>query len=448
MYRLTVIILIIFVSCNLGKSDYTTFTNDPIRYSKTVKELNNIVLENNFAPMVASRNYVYANIAAYECMVAGDSSWQTLSGQILHMPAMPRLPIGTDIDHNLASLLAFVKVGNAVTFPEGSMMKVYDRLVHEADSMGIPGDKLKNTKLFADTIAGAVLAWSKGDNYSKTRGASRYTVEETPGRWVPTPPMYATAVEPHWMEIRPMVLDSASCFMCKRPPVYDMTNKNSEFYKALMEVKNIGDSLTDEQKHIADFWDDNPFKMNVTGHVMYATKKFSPPGHWMNIVGIAAEKAGADLHTTIAAYTKTSIALFDGFLACWDEKFRSNYVRPETVINQLVDPNWQPYIQTPPFPSYVSGHSTISAAAAEVMTEYFDNISFTDTSLKEFGIANREIRSFRDAAKEAGMSRIYGGIHFSFDNTEGYTLGKKIGETVVQRIKLQRTGKTGTLDSK
>jgi PAP2 superfamily len=448
MYRLTIIILIIFVSCNLGKPDYTTFTADPIRYSKTVKELNNIVLENNFAPMVASRNYVYANIAAYECMVAGDSSWQTLSGQILHMPAMPRLPIGTDIDHNLASLLAFVKVGNAVTFPEGSMMKVYDRLVHEADSMGIPGDRLKNTKLFADTIAGAVLAWSKGDNYSKTRGASRYTVEETPGRWVPTPPMYATAVEPHWMEIRPMVLDSASSFMCKRPPVYDVSNKNSEFYKALMEVKNVGDSLTDEQKHIADFWDDNPFKMNVTGHVMYATKKFSPPGHWMNIVGIAAEKAGADLHTTIAAYTKTSIALFDAFIGCWDEKYRSNYVRPETVINQVVDPNWQPYIQTPPFPTYVSGHSTISAAAAEVMTEYFDNISFTDTSLKEFGIANREIRSFSDAAKEAGMSRIYGGIHFNFDNTEGYTLGKKIGETVVQRIKLQKTGKTGTLGNK
>ena len=96
----------------------------------------------------------------------------------------------------------------------------------------------------------------------------------------------------------------------------------------------------------------------------------------------------------------------------------------------------------------MSGHSTISAAAAEVMTEYFDNISFTDTSLKEFGIANREIRSFRDAAKEAGLSRIYGGIHYSFDNTEGSALGKKIGEAVVQRLKLQRTKKTGVLTTK
>jgi PAP2 superfamily len=207
-----------------------------------------------------------------------------------------------------------------------------------------------------------------------------------------------------------------------------------------MEVKNIGDNLTPEQKHIADFWDDNPFKMNVTGHVMFATKKFSPAGHWMNIVGIAADNVGADLSTTIAAYTKTSIALFDAFIACWDEKYRSNYVRPETVINQLVDPNWQPYIQTPPFPSYIGGHSTISASAAEVMTQFFGERSFTDTSLLEFGIANREIKSFRDAAQEASMSRIYGGIHYRFDCDEGGKVGKQVGERVVTRLRLKIKG--------
>jgi hypothetical protein len=240
------------------------------------------------------------------------------------------------------------------------------------------------------------------------------------------------------MTIRPMVLDSASAVMCKRPPVYDVKNKNSVYYKALMEVKKIGDSLTEEQKHIADFWDDNPFKMNVTGHVMYATKKFSPAGHWMNIVGIGAQKAGADLHTTIAAYAQTSIALFDGFIACWDEKYRSNYIRPETVINQLVDPNWQPYIQTPPFPSYVSGHSTISNAAAEVMTSYFGKVSFTDTSSKEFGIASREIKSFKEAALEASFSRLYGGIHYRFDLEEGNLLGTKVGVMVVNRIRMRK----------
>lgn len=199
----------------------------------------------------------------------------------------------------------------------------------------------------------------------------------------------------------------------------------------------VSDSLTDEQKHIADFWDDNPFKMNVSGHVMFATKKFSPAGHWMNITGIGAKKANADFNTTVAAYAKTAIALFDAFISCWDEKYRSNYIRPETVINTMIDQEWQPYIQTPPFPSYTSGHSTISGAAAEVMTEYFgDKLSFTDTSLLEFGIANREIKSFREAAQEASISRLYGGIHFRFDLDAGNESGKKIGSTIVEKLNM------------
>jgi hypothetical protein len=265
-------------------------------------------------------------------------------------------------------------------------------------------------------------------------------LNDVEGRWVPTPPMYATAVEPHWREIRPMTLDSASQFMPPLPPVYDVKNKNSIFYKSMLEVKQTGENLTAEQKHIADFWDDNPFKMNVTGHVMFATKKFSPPGHWMNIVGIAAKAAKADFNTTVAAYANTAIALFDAFISCWDEKYRSNYVRPETVINkEFSSGNWQPYIQTPPFPSYTSGHATNSAAAAEVMTRWFgDNLSFTDTSLLEFGIKNRSITSFRSAAQEAAMSRLYGGIHFRFDNEEGAKAGKRLGEFIVSRLKMKK----------
>jgi hypothetical protein len=336
-------------------------------------------------------------------------------------------------------LLAFSKVGNAVTFPEGSMMGYYDELKNEAKRNGISSSILKNTIEFSDSIVSTILKWSRKDNYTETRSSEKYTVEQLDGRWVPTPPMYSQAVEPHWMEIRCMVLDS--CSQCKptRPPMYDLKNKNSRYYKALMEVKTVGDSLTQEEKDIADFWDDNPFKMNVVGHAMYATKKFSPPGHWMNIVGIAAKEANADFATTVAAYTETSIALFDGFIVCWDEKFRSNYVRPETVINKYFTADWSPYIQTPPFPSYVSGHATISAAAAEVMTSWFgDHLSFVDTSSLEFGIKSRRIVSFRDAAKEAAMSRLYGGIHYRFDNDEGNKIGINVGELVLQRLKLKK----------
>lgn len=419
-------------------SNYKKFTNDPSLYSKAVKKLNDVVLGNNFPPMIASRNYVYASIAAYECVVAGDASYQTLSGQIKHMPPMPKSDTTKVIDYSLAALLSFAKVGNAVTFPEGSMMEYYNELKEKADSAGIPSEVLENTIAFSDTIVSAIMKWSKGDNYAATRSAERFTVQEKAGRWIPTPPMYTAAVEPQWSKIRTMVLDSSSQFNIPRPAVFDVTNKNSTYYKALMEVKNVGDNLTDEQKHIADFWDDNPFKMNVNGHVMFATKKFSPPGHWLNIVGIAAKTANADFNSTVGVYAITSIAFFDAFIRGWEEKYKSNYVRPETVINKHVDQEWRPYIQTPPFPSYVSGHATNSAAAAETMTSWFgDHLSFTDTSLLEFGIANRQIKSFRAAAAEAAMSRLYGGIHYRFDNEEGLKVGKQVGELIVKRIKLQ-----------
>jgi hypothetical protein len=429
----------LMIACR-QKSEYKETFSDPVLYSKTVKKLNDVVLENNFPPMIGSRNYVYANIAAYECMVAGDNNYNTLSGQIKHLPVMPKPEPGKEIDFHFAALLAFTKVGNAVTFPEGSMMAYYDELREKAEDAGMPASVLKNSVAFSDTIVATILKWSKKDNYAQTRSAEKYTVTNEEGRWIPTPPMYAQAVEPHWKEIRCLVMDSCSAFSPPRPPMFDVKDKNSAFSKAMMEVMEVGNNLTDDQKHIADFWDDNPFKLNVSGHVMFATKKFSPPGHWMNIVGIAAQKAKADFSTTVAAYTETSIALFDGFISCWDEKYRSNEIRPETVINKYVNEEWRPYIQTPPFPSYTSGHATISAAAAEVMTNWFgDHLSFTDTSSLEFGIKSREIKSFRAAAEEAAMSRLYGGIHYRHDNEEGTKCGRLLGESIVQKLQLKKS---------
>ncbi|WP_332733102.1 vanadium-dependent haloperoxidase [Flavihumibacter sp.] len=427
------------ISCG-GKKDYKAAMHDPFLYCKTVKKLNDVVLENNFPPMIATRNYAYANIAAYEVIAAGDPlHYQSLSGQIKHLPPMPKPADTSLIDFPLAAMLAFTKVGNAVTFPEGSLMGYYDELLEKADSLGMPSAIVDGTRAYADTISAAIMAWSKTDNYAQTRSSTRYTVNSDEGRWIPTPPMYAQAMEPHWMEIRTLVLDSASVCKAHQPPPFNMRDTSGVYYKAAMEVKTIGDSLTDEQKHIADFWDDNPFKMNVSGHVMFATKKFSPPGHWMNIVGIAAQKAGADFNTTVTGYAKTAITLFDAFISCWEGKYSYNSIRPETVINQVIDPEWRPYIQTPPFPSFPSGHGTASAAAAEAMTSVFgDKLRFTDTSLLEFGIANREITSFRDAAAEAAMSRLYGGIHFRFDNDMGAESGRRIGEMVVSRLKMKK----------
>ena len=122
-----------------------------------------------------------------------------------------------------------------------------------------------------------------------------------------------------------------------------------------MLSKNAVDSLTPEQTHIADFWDDNPQKLNVSGHVMFITKKFSPPGHWLSITGIGAKQVKADFNTTVYAYAKTAIALFDGFIESWTAKYVHNTARPETVIDKYIDPDWRPHLQTPPFPEYTCG---------------------------------------------------------------------------------------------
>lgn len=432
------VLLMFGTSCKQPTSSGKNPFDDAILFAKTVKELNNVVLQNNFPPIIASRNYTYAAIAAYEVVALFDPRYTTLAGAITHLPALPTLDTAK-VNYQYAALLAYCKVGQAVTFPEGSMKEFVQSLDSLANVFELSDEVKSASRQLAQKVGDHILAWSKKDNYAQTRTAERYQIKlSDESRWVPTPPAYLQALEPHWNEIRPMVMDSASQFMPPRPPVYNMKDKNSLFYKEVLAVKNAGDSLTDEQKHIAEFWDDLGNRTMVEGHVMFTAKKFTPTGHWMNIVGIAAKQAKSDFSTTVYAYAKTAIAMFDAFIQCWDEKFRSNLVRPETVINKHIDPEWRPYLQTPPFPEYTCGHSTVSASAAEALTSVFgDNFAYTDTSELEFGIKNRSFSSFRAAAIENNWARFYGGIHFHHSCIISTEHGKKVGELVVNKIKVK-----------
>jgi len=433
------LITVIFFSCN-QKNDYKQVFSDPYLYSYTVHELNKVVMGNNFSPIVASRNYTYASIAGYEAMAAGHAdSFYSLAGQLRGLDAVPHPAAGTAVNYDLASLLSFIKLGEAVTFPAGSMTDYTDSLIRLAKDHGMPSEELENTRAYVDTLSAVILAWSKKDNYAETRSSAKYNVIDTPGRWVPTPPAYTDAMEPHWMEIRPLVIDSANQFEPPAPPVFNMKDTNSKYYQEVMLIKNAVDNLTDEQKHIANFWDDNPFKLNVSGHVMFGTKKFSPPGHWMSIVGIAAKKANYNFAETVYAYAFTAITQFDAFIHCWDEKYRSNYARPETVINKFIDQDWAPLLQTPPFPEYTCGHSTVSAANAEALTKVFgDNFAYTDTSELEFGIDSRSYPSFRAAAVENNWARFYGGIHFHNSCIVSTEYGKKVGDYIADKLRFRK----------
>jgi hypothetical protein len=431
--------LVLCYSCKENKQVQATYFPDAFSFSKTEKQLNEVVKVVSFSPIVASRVYCYANIAAYECIAAGDpKKYNSLAGQIHGLTAMPKPDTSKKIDFEFASLLAFCEMGEALSFPQGSMKEYVDSLKRFAQNEGMPADMFDNSIAFADTISKSILAWSKKDNYAQTRTATRYTVLDSPGRWVPTPPAYTSALEPHWNEIRTIVMDSASQFAPPPPMKFNMADTNSPYYKQVIAVKNTVDSLSDEQKHIAEFWDDLGGKLNVAGHLSYVTKKFSPPGHWMNIVGIAAKNSKADFKKTVAAYTLTSICMFDAFIQCWDAKFRSNTVRPETVINKYLDQEWRPYLQTPPFPEYTCGHSTVSSASAEALTKMFgDHFNYTDTSELEFGIANRTFTSFRQAAEENNLARFYGGIHFHPSCLVSNMCGKQVGDFIVGKLKLE-----------
>jgi hypothetical protein len=202
----------------------------------------------------------------------------------------------------------------------------------------------------------------------------------------------------------------------------------------LKEVYNIGKNISREQAEIAMFWDCNPFALQQIGHLEFGMKKISPGGHWMGITGIACKKQKLPLTKTAYAHALVSVGIADAFISCWGNKYKYNRVRPVTAIKKLIDRNWSPLLQTPPFPEYTSGHSVISTAASTILTHLFgENFSFTDDTEKEFGLPVRKFNSFAEASKEAAISRLYGGIHFRDAIVNGVKEGEQIGKFVITR---------------
>jgi hypothetical protein len=432
-------LMIAVASCSPEANDYEQVFSDNVLYSKMTGQLTDVITYDIFTPPVASRIYAYSHLAAYETMVAGDSSYISMQGQLRDFQGVPQPDTSkTKINFPYASMIAFMEVGRTLTFSKDQTDRIVDSLKTLAKEHGMPKDVQEHSEKFGISVANAVLDWSKKDNYAQTRSAAKYTVPNEDGYWVPTPPAYIPAVEPQWRTIRPIALDSPNQFL-PPPPVPYSHQEGTEFYKWVKDVCDIGNNLTEEQKAIASFWDCNGFKMHVVGHTMFATKAMTPGGHWMGIVGIVCKDQNADINKTIYAYTAVAFALMDAFISCWDAKYTWNLVRPETVINKYLDPEWRPFLQTPPFPEYTSGHSEISMASATVLTHIFgDNIAFRDSTERPWGWPDRNFTSFREAAEEAGMSRFYGGIHYLPSVRAGFEQGVRVGNHIISKLKMRR----------
>jgi hypothetical protein len=403
-----------------------------------VKQLTDVIVYDIFSPPQASRAYAYASVAAYETARHAEPGFRTLAGQVNGLTAVPE-PGTSAMDLTLASVHAFMSVGRQLTFSRQRMDSLR-AVMHERIGRGIGRAEFDSSIAYGERVAKHILAWSAKDNFLQSRGLPKYSVTRAAGRWIPTPPAYMDAVEPNWGTLRPFAMDSTSQFRPKPPVPFDMTI-GSPFYRQAREVYEVGKSLTDEQRAIAGFWDCNPYVMNVRGHAMFATKKITPGGHWMGIAAIASRNAGATLAKSAEAYALVAIALADGFVSSWDEKYRSTLIRPESVINSYFDESWEPMLQTPPFPEYTSGHSVISTAAAQVLTHlYGDSLAFADSTEMEYGLPVRAFANFDAAASEAAISRLYGGIHYRMAIEEGVVQGREVGRHVISRVQTRAPG--------
>ena len=438
-YVLQNAVVLLFIGSLLGCSKPSKHIEiSPEQFHQSVDKVVEIMIHDIFSPPVASRIFVYPNIAAYEILAQKSEKYKTLNGLLKEYTPIPKADSTKQINLELSALIAHMELSKSLIFSEDRYEKLQDSLYTVWEDTN--KEEFEQSKTYAMSVVDHIKDWMNKDNYAQTRTMSKFTVDtDDPSRWQPTPPAYMDGIEPHWNEIRTFMIDSAQQFKPEPHPEFSL-DKDSKFYQELMEVYNTGKMITSddsEEVEIAKFWDCNPYVSVTKGHFMFATKKISPGAHWILIVKLVTRKTNSNVEETVNAYTKTSIAIADAFISCWDEKYRSNLIRPETLINQHIDPDWLPILQTPPFPEYSSGHSVVSGAASVILTKlYGENFYFEDDTELAFGLPIRSFKSFYDASSEAAISRMYGGIHYRAAIENGLQQGKNVGYFIADKLGL------------
>lgn len=377
-----------------------------------------------YSPPVAARAFAYVGIASYEATASGDSQLKSLAGQLNNFKAIPAREAGKTYDEAVvlnAALDAAIADFFSNTGPSGQKAMAANSAKLQAEtSKGLPKDVVARSVAYGRRLEKNILEWSKTDGGAVVVNLgfpSNYDVSKLPGRWVPTSTyqLQQRPLLPLWGKNIPLAMpESATCTL-QAPPAYS-EDPSSEFYKQAKEVYDTVNGLTPEQKAIARFWSDDP------------GLSWTPPGHWVGIVLDIMQQKNLSVAKTTEALARVGIAINDGFIGSWSDKYKYDYIRPVTFIKKKMDPKWETLLITPPFPEYPSGHSSQSGAAAAALTAMFgDNYAFDDRTHERDGLGVRRFNSFWDAAREAAISRLYGGIHFRAAIDLGLEQGKCIG---------------------
>lgn len=391
----------------------------------------NTVMEDLFPPMIASRVYTYPQIAAW--MASARPSQTTIFSEktLREFGTPPAAPVEA-YDPTLAAFTAWSGVASRLVFSEHTITSLKVTELKQAEALD---DQVRSRSVaYGEAIAAFVLGRASRDGYAETRTYARWTPSQRDSTWWHTPPDYPTAIEPHWGKLHPLVVDRAQ--VCKAPsPVPFSKDPGSAFYALAAETMSFTAGKDSVLDATAWYWDDNPNDYENVGHNTRFLHKYSPAGHWMHIAAAACKQKHTDFAQSAEIMAAMTMAQFDGFIVCWNDKYTTDRIRPITFIQAHIDPEWMSLIQTPGFPEYPSGHSVVSAASAEVLTHYFgEPFQFTDSTEYSFGLGVRTFPSFREAAKEAGFSRLYGGIHYRDGIEEGLKQGECIGQMVLTRL--------------
>lgn len=427
-----IVVMGLITSCSSRQKNYQAGMD---QISGVVNNMTELMIHDVTNPPLAARFFAYSMLAGYEVVSKNDTSVRSFRSHLNNYPEIPE-PAIREYSWQLAAVYAMMETAAAIQ-PSGKLLQAKIQAITDSCyALGMDKELVDSSRAYGKAISKSILAYAKADGYRSISNYNRYTPVEKEGSWFPTPPGFFPAVEPYFNRVRPFTLDSPSQFV-PQPPVLYSSKPGSPFYLLAKSVYDANINLTGAQREISAFWDCNPFALEDNGHLQIGLKKISPGAHWMGIAGVVCKKQHVSFSKALEIHAALAVTLMDAFMCCWDEKFRSNRVRPETVIRKFINPEWHPLLQTPPFPEYLSGHSVISTAAAELLTHYFgDNLNFTDTAELPFGLAPRTFPSFRKAADEAAISRFYGGIHFMDAINEGQNQGRKVGLHAIERLRL------------
>lgn len=412
-------------------------TTRPARYARQWMTLMfNGIKGDKSAPGVAARAYAYAAIAMHEATVHGTPGGHSLSGQLNGLGTLPEPTPGVTYDWETVLAHTMHRVVNETwvyplrtffeytTTTQAALLALGPQQIGFRRTAGVPEPVIQASIAYANQLANALVPWIQADGTPDLRFTG-WLPPTGPGKWVPSgfsdTDKVALAETPWLRNLRPLVaVDSSECEA--GAPVPYSTAPGSPFYAQANTVYQTNLALTKEQRAIAEYWVDG---IGASG---------TPPGHWIAIT--TQFSRNGSLTDAIKAYTLVATAMFDSAIATWDTKYTHNVLRPETYIRANIDPTWRTHIPTPQHPSYTSGHSGFSSSAAEMLTDLYGAGPFTDNTKGRRGFEARSFPSFLAAADEAGISRIYGGIHYPMDNDSGKLIGGCVAQKIRARIML------------